>query len=190
MSSEENMRELILASNSPRRKEILSKAGYVFGVKVSRFSEIGYGDPIKTAEQNALGKAEDVFSYEGEKVVLGADTVVFAGGKILGKPADGKAAKDMLEFLSGKTHLVITGYAVIYPGGKVCGHDVSEVTFNVLSEEVINAYVASGSPLDKAGAYGIQDPFPIVAAYSGSINNIIGLPIEKIAPLLDKALKK
>ena len=125
MSGKENMRELILASNSPRRKEILSKAGYVFGVKVSRFSEIGYGDPIKTAEQNALGKAEDVFSYEGEKVVLGADTVVFAGGKILGKPADGKAAKEETVDVNRTSYLATGSFEASGLTLEAGRHDVS-----------------------------------------------------------------
>ena len=184
--------KLILASNSPRRREILKNAGYDFQVIVSGFSEVEEkGDPAATAVENARGKAKDVFdklseSEKREAVVLGADTVVFIDGKILGKPKDEKGAKEMLRYLSARTHEVVTGYSLRYRGGEISDKSVSRVKFNALTEKLIKEYVASGKPMDKAGAYGIQDGFPIVESYSGEFENVMGLPIKDIKPILEK----
>lgn len=187
--------KLILASNSPRRKEILRSAGFDFTVITSGYDEKGDGDAETLVKTFALGKAKSVFdalsdSEKQNSVVLGADTVVVLNGKILGKPKDETAAAEMLKSLSGKTHFVLTGYAVVSKNGTCRGVVKSKVTFNTLSEKLIAEYVATGSPFDKAGAYGIQDDFPIVKEYTGSLNNVIGLPIEKIKPILSKALNK
>lgn len=186
--------KLILASNSPRRKEILTDFGFEFEVKGSSFSESDEAlSPEAVAKANALGKANDVFNRLLNKenaLVLGADTVVFLDGKILGKPKDNLDAIKMLNSLSGKTHTVVTGYALVSIRETISGAVESKVTFNKLSEKIIGEYVATGSPLDKAGAYGIQDNFGIVKDFSGSLNNVIGLPIEEIAPLLKKALSE
>lgn len=182
--------KLILASNSPRRREILTNAGYLFKTVVSGYPEREEkGDPAATAKENALGKAKDVFDKltEEEKTitaVLGADTVVFIEGKILGKPKDAEDAKNMLRYLSAKTHEVVTGYSLVCARSVATGKSVSEVTFNFLSEELIESYVKSGAPMDKAGAYGIQDGFTIVAGYTGEFENVMGLPIKDIKPLL------
>jgi septum formation protein len=184
--------KLILASKSPRRKQILSEFGYSFDIVTTDQKEVVFlGDPIHTAIENAYLKAVAVYKeLKGNVVVLGADTVVCLGDKILGKPRDKSDAKETLKSLSSKTHQVVTGYAVI--GKDLCVKDcaISEVTFNQLSSELIDEYVKSGSPLDKAGSYGIQDDFPLVKSYTGELNNIIGLPIEDIKPILDKALKE
>ena len=140
-----------------------------------------------------MGKAQSVFNALSEEekksaVVLGADTVVVLKGEILGKPKNPESAAAMLKKLSGKTHLVLTGYAVITAKGVKKGIVKSKVKFNDLSEKLITDYVATGSPLDKAGAYGIQDGFPLVKRYKGSLNNVIGLPIERLKPILIKAL--
>ena len=188
--------KFILASRSPRRKEILKKFGYDFISVESDFSEKGnYDSPISTVTAFARGKAEKVFnslSSEEKKVfaVIGADTVVFLGDKILGKPATPKDAENMLNELSGKTHFVYTVYAVIYDGACVCGYDKTEVLFNVLSEKTVKDYVATGSPMDKAGSYGIQDGFDLVKNITGSTYNVIGFPIEKIKPVLDRLSAK
>ena len=116
---------------------------------------------------------------------VGADTVVYFNGKILGKPKDDTDAENMLKMLSGKEHTVITGYAVISDKAQIFGYDKSTVLFNELSEQLIKEYVATGKPLDKAGSYGVQDGFGLVRAVSGSVYNVIGLPIEKIKPILD-----
>ena len=185
---------IILASTSPRRKDILTEFGYSFSVVKSDFEEKGASkDPIETALQFAKGKAQDVFDRLKDKrgaVVIGADTVVYSENKILGKPVDKKDAYKTLKSLSDKTHKVITAYAVISEKTKIFGYDVSEVTFRRLSDNLIEEYVASGKPLDKAGSYGVQDGFDIVACVNGSLYNVIGFPIEKIKPVLDGVLEK
>lgn len=185
--------KLILASKSPRRKEILSNQGYSFEVLDSSFLESDIAlSPVQTAVNNALGKATATFNSLVDKtdcVVLGADTVVYFNDTILGKPSSKEDAVKMLKTLSNATHVVVTGYALVSIKETITGHSKSQVTFNELSPDLISEYVESGLPLDKAGAYGIQDPYPLVKSYKGSLNNIIGLPIEEIIPLLDKALK-
>ncbi len=184
--------KLILASKSPRRKVLLEKFGYIFTVKDADYSESSLvSNPVDTAKNNALGKALAVFNDCEDKdhsVVLGADTVVFLDGEILGKPIDDRHAMSMLLRLSGRTHTVVTGWAVIAKDLKVVEYCQSEVVFNELELEKILEYVKSGLPLDKAGSYGIQDGFGLVKEYTGSLNNIIGLPIEEISIALDKAL--
>lgn len=178
---------LVLASNSPRRRDILSKYGYKFTVIKSGYEESDAKEPVSTAINNAKGKACDVFNKLEDKsdvVVLGADTVVFYGGEILGKPKDENDAVRILKKLSGKTHKVVTGYCVVKGGEIFCDYDESAVTFNVLSDDLIYKYVKSGLSMDKAGAYGIQDGFPIVKEYSGDLENIIGLPYKKIKDII------
>ena len=179
--------KLILASNSPRRKEILTEFGYDFTVKTSNFKENDIqGDPVSVATRFAKGKALDVFLWLKDKTaVIGADTVVYFGGKILGKPKDETDAYNTLKMLSGKSHSVVTGFAVISEKLRVFGYDISEVIFNDLSEKTISEYVSTGSPLDKAGSYGVQDGFNLVREVRGSIYNVIGFPIEKIKFILD-----
>ncbi len=187
--------ELILASKSPRRKELLTKYGYDFSVIEAEFDEKNLPlNPVETAKNNALGKARAVFNgLTPERalnaVVLGADTVVFLEGEILGKPVDERHAMSMLLKLSGRTHKVVTGYAVLSKEGETVGFCESEVEFNELELENVLAYVKSGKPLDKAGSYGIQDGYGLVKGFSGSLNNIIGLPIEEIKIALDKMLE-
>ncbi len=184
--------KLILASNSPRRKELLAMSKIDFIAVTSDFAEKQtISNPIVTAESFAVGKAENVFSALQDKecsVVLGADTVVFLDGEILGKPKNEVEARQMLKKLSGKTHTVVTGYCIISKSNKIIGHDATKVTFNILSDEIINDYIASGLYKGKAGSYGIQDGFPLVEKYDGSLNNVIGLPTEKIIPVLKKLL--
>ena len=187
--------KLVLASNSPRRKEILSEYGFDFTVVKSGYEE---NESIKNArvlvKTFALKKAEYVFNAlseeeKSETAVLGADTVVVLKGKILGKPKDNREAKLMLKNLSGKKHGVFTGFAVVSAREVFSGVAETKVVFNRLSDKLIDEYVAMGSPLDKAGAYGIQDGFPLVKRYVGSLNNVIGLPIEEIFPILKNLIK-
>ena len=183
---------LILASKSPRRKDILIEHGYKFKVKEADFIETDLTLlPIQTAVNNALGKATAVFNAVNDKsaVVLGADTVVFYNGEILGKPTSPIHAVKMLKTLSNATHTVVTGFAIVTDKHSQTGFSETQVTFNELSEKLILDYVASGSPLDKAGAYGIQDDYPLVKEFVGSLNNVIGLPIEQIKPILDGVLR-
>ena len=183
---------LILASNSPRRKELLSRDGFTFTTMKSYAKEVVDSDPVKTASKNAELKAEDVFNsltYKDDACVLSADTVVYLDGEILGKPKDEKDAFNMLKKLSGKTHLVITGFCIKTEKQNFSAAVQSAVSFNELSDEFIEEYIKTGSPLDKAGAYGIQDANGMVKAFYGSYDNIMGLPTEAIEPLLIKILR-
>ncbi|MBR0230803.1 MAG: septum formation protein Maf [Clostridia bacterium] len=180
---------LILASSSPRRREILASAGYKFSVVPSGAEELTEAaNPGALVRGNALIKAREVASRPecaGQKV-LGADTVVVLDGEVLGKPRDAAEAKRMLRALSGREHFVLTGYAVIYPGGEeksgVCS---TRVRFRELGGEEIDSYVATGEPLDKAGAYGIQERGAgLVESVDGDIDNVIGLPIGEIKKYL------
>ncbi len=180
---------LILASNSPRRREILSRLGYGFTVEPSSFEESAGGlSATETVRAFARGKAEDVFSRHGDALVLGADTVVALDGEILGKPKDGEDAARMLRRLSGRTHSVFTGVCLLGKGYRAEQIAETKVTFFALPEELIADYVREKRPLDKAGAYGIQDGYPLVKAYEGSYTNVVGLPAEIVSALLEEAL--
>lgn len=174
---------LILASNSPRRKQILEENDFVFTVTVGDYSENNASDPVVTAVKNAEGKARYVFERLKDKkdcVVIGADTVVCYRGEQLGKPQSKEEAINTLKRLSGNVHTVVTGYAVVSEKNTVTGSDSTEVVFNELSKELIEEYVKTGLPMDKAGSYGLQDGFPIVKEIKGDRYNVIGLPLYKI----------
>ena len=187
------MKRLILASNSPRRREILTEAGFDIEIIPSTFEEnISGKTPDQTVKDFAHSKAKEVFDRLGDKdaVVLGADTVVSLEGVILGKPKNEQDAVNMLTSLSGKAHQVWTGYC-IYSSQKVIVEAVkTDVIFNDLSTSKIEQYVATGKPLDKAGAYGIQDGFDLVKGYNGSYFNVVGLPLEEIQDKLKQLLIK
>lgn len=175
--------KIILASNSPRRKELLLQAGFEIEVVVSEFDEkTCQVEPDRVAKEFALGKAINVFNRLNSKecLVIGADTVVFHDGKILGKAKNREDAKEMLANLSGKVHKVVTGYALLYKDKQEIGCATTYVEFNKLSEEIIESYLNSGLYIGKAGSYGIQDNYPLVKRYSGSLTNVIGLPIHDI----------
>ncbi len=176
-------KKLILASASPRRREILDTAGYIFEIITSNADEISEGyDAATVARLNALAKAREVFARVGrECVVVGADTVVACDGNILGKPMDEADAFDMLKSLSGKKHSVITGYAVVGENGEKSGYCSTEVEFRSLSDREINAYIATREPMDKAGAYGIQERASLfVKSIEGDFFNVVGLPVAAI----------
>lgn len=177
---------LILASASPRRSEILSLAGYDFNVVPSNASEIACGlSAEKLVVANAGAKAKDVFEKNSGAVVLGADTVVALGSAVLGKPKDEAEAKAMLKLLSGSRHRVLTGFSVVTENGETSGYCETVVKFRDLTEKEIDAYVKTGEPLDKAGAYGIQEKGCLLAeSVEGDFYNIIGLPIAKICNVL------
>ncbi|MBO4251437.1 MAG: septum formation protein Maf [Clostridia bacterium] len=188
--------KIVLASGSPRRKEILTEFGYAFSVEKSNFVERDdQADARFVALKNAEGKANDVFlrlsgsGKAGNFAVVGADTVVFLDGVILGKPKDRFDAVRILKMLSGKTHTVVTGYCVLSANIRVVGIDETIVCFNELPDETIGEYIDRCKPFDKAGSYGIQDGFPLVNYVKGSLYNVIGFPIEKIKPVLDGLLK-
>ena len=186
-------RKLILASNSPRRKELLKAYGFDFTVVASSFEEKSLKlSPEQTVLLNAEGKAKEVFDKIANEnaVVLGADTVVELNGEILGKPKDKAHAIEMLKNLSNKTHSVWTGYCIISSDEKTLFSEQTEVTFNDLSSELIDEYIATGKPMDKAGAYGIQDGYDLVKSFGGSFNNVVGLPIEVFEKKLREILTK
>lgn len=174
---------LILASNSPRRKEILRGIYPEFTVEPSLFQEHITGDARRTALSLAEGKAREVFGRFQGCFVLGADTVVSFEGRILGKPENKDDAVNMLTMLSGNTHSVITGVCLIGKDFFKTAAEETFVTFRTLSKQEILDYVKSGSPMDKAGAYGIQDKFT-VKSYKGSYTNVVGLPKELTAAML------
>ncbi len=182
---------LILASQSPRRREILDIAGYKYTVMPSNADEMQFCEsPSRLAEENAYGKAKEVFDRLNDEncVVLGSDTVVAIDNQILGKPKDEQDAFNMLESLSGNIHHVISGFAIIGKDFEEKGFCISEVKFKRLSHEDILAYIATGEPMDKAGAYGIQEKASLFVEYiKGDFFNIVGLPISSIEPYLKKA---
>ena len=186
--------QFILASRSPRRRELLAHLGVPFRVVVPEVEEdaepASSGQPEGLAEALALAKAEAVARDEGEAVVIAADTIVVDGDTILGKPADGAAAAETLRRLRGKTHRVITGLAVVDAGSgrRAASHVVTAVQMRDYSDAEITAYVARGEPLDKAGAYAIQDEqFHPVASYDGCYCNVVGLPLKALVILLRRA---
>jgi MAF protein len=148
------------------------------------------GKPEELAETLALAKAEAVAADEEEGMVIAADTIVVDGETILGKPADGSEAAETLRRLRGRTHRVITGLAVVDAdsGQRATSHVVTAVRMRHYSDADIAAYVARGEPLDKAGAYAIQDKqFHPVASYDGCYCNVVGLPLKALLPLLRRA---
>ncbi len=171
--------KLILASGSPRRKEILGKMGYEFECLTSDADEtLPAGTPPETGvEILARRKGEAVLPLVGnETAILSSDTLVELDGKPLGKPTDPDDARRMLRYMSGRTHTVRTGIAVRIGEKCVSGVASADVTFRELTDGEIDAYVATGEPLDKAGAYGIQGRGgALVASYSGDFDTIMGL---------------
>ncbi len=175
---------LVLASKSPRRRRLLKQLGFSFEVKPSRIDEdkIGFdGNPNKYAAQLASLKAGDV-SSETEKdcLTLGADTIVALDGRLLHKPEDENDAFDILMTLSGRTHKVYTGIALVNGKQSAVAVETTDVTFRQLEDEEVWAYIKTGSPMDKAGAYGIQDDFGavFVERIEGCYYNIVGLPLQ------------
>ncbi|PDY45784.1 Maf family protein [Bacillus pseudomycoides] len=177
------MKKLILASGSPRRKELLELAGVPFEIVVSEIEEtIGaYSSPADIVMSLALQKASAVVEHHEDSVVLGADTIVTYESRILGKPKDESEAKEILQLLSGKTHEVYTGVALISKEKTVTFYERTEVTFWELTEEEIDAYIATKEPLDKAGSYGIQGKGSIFVQHiQGDYYSVVGLPIARL----------
>ena len=174
--------KLILASVSPRRRELLAPLRE-FELQPSHFDERAEGSAEEVVLFNARGKAKEVLARFPDCRVLGADTVVALDGKILGKPKDAEDAKRMLRLLSGRVHSVFTGVCLIDQKGAEERVVETKVLFKTLSEKLIEDYVLSGTPLDKAGAYGIQDGL-VVASYEGSYSNVMGLPVEALEEML------
>jgi septum formation protein len=180
---------LILASASPRRRELLARLGVAFTVEVAAVTEFEdpTADPRQLVTHNAALKADWVAARHPAALVLGADTTVFLEGTVLNKPVDAADARAMLRRLSGRTHTVFTGLAVrrVADGLRRSAEATSEVTFRTLDEATIEAYLAEVPTLDKAGGYSIQDRGDlVVAGYQGSYTNIMGLPLESTKQIL------
>ena len=211
------MKKIILASQSPRRKELLAQAGFEFEIITSDVDEkITHTKPSDIAESLSCQKAEDVFSKVIDKygadeaknyLVIGADTIVAIEDKILGKPKDRADAYQMMKLLSGKTHQVYTGVTVATGAKQAYGvdsekvakvqsqihtfHECTDVTFYEITEEEINQYLDAGNEWeDKAGAYGIQATVgaKFVKSLKGDYNNVVGLPVARLYQELKKIL--
>ena len=180
---------IILASKSPRRREILENTKVRFSIEESQIDEVIKLNelPKETVMRLAYEKALDVANRNRNSLVIGADTIVVINDTILGKPKDDIEAFSMLKLLSGKTHYVITGFALINLSldKKIIDCQVSQVTFKELSEQCIKDYLQTKESLDKAGAYGIQGYGGLlVENIQGDYFNIVGLPISKISDCL------
>lgn len=178
------MSRTVLASNSPRRQALLEQIGLDFLVQKSSVHEDFSIDlsPVDFAEFYAGKKAENVAEKYPDDLVIGADTIVVLGDRILGKPGSRDESRAMLTMLSGKTHTVITGVSLIHRS--ICYvdtfHEKTDVTFNILSEEEINDYIDTCRPFDKAGSYGIQDRFSVhVKKIDGCFYNVVGFPLAR-----------
>lgn len=182
--------ELILASASPRRADLMAQVGWKFKVKpVDVNEELEAGLPVSEAVMGlALRKARASKAEEG--LVIGADTVVVLDDRILGKPSSASDAREMLTALSGREHTVITGVALVNAasGEFWVGAEKTRVGFRTLSMEEIDAYIDSGEPMDKAGGYGIQGKGALlVRGIKGCYFNVVGLPLARLAAMLKEA---
>lgn len=182
--------KVILASASPRRQALLQQIGITALVCPADFAE-GSGTASQAQEvalYNAAGKCAAVAAKMGDELpVIAADTIVVIDNVILGKPQDAAAAKAMLQCLSGRTHQVITGVAVRYKGQQLSKVCVTDVSFRQLTAEEIDAYIATGEPMDKAGAYGIQGRGAVlVEKINGCYNNVVGLPLSLLYLMMQR----
>ncbi len=183
---------LVLASASPRRKELLSMAGVSFIISPAGIAErqLSGEEAESFTARVAREKAQAAGRNEAGAWTLGADTTVVVDGTILGKPSGESQARRMLRALSGREHRVFTGVALFDPDGKLFGQLLlqTRVRFRMLSEALIEGYIATGEPLDKAGAYGIQGRGAmLVESISGSYTNVVGLPLPETLEMLEEA---
>lgn len=178
-------KRIILASGSPRRKELLSFIADKFEVIPSSLEEIAHGTPRQQTLKLAADKALDVVKSYPDDIVIGADTLVTVGNKILGKPKDKEDAARMLGMLSGRMHKVYTGIAIVSGGKVLTDCVVTEVTFDMMTDEEISSYIDTGEPMDKAGAYGIQGYCgKFIRGISGCYFNVMGLPQNVVYSML------
>ena len=176
------MLPLVLASQSPRRRELLEVAGFRFTVRVQPVEEVRQAGevPVDYVRRLAQDKAEAVWE-NADEIVLGADTTVVVDDQVLEKPVDADNARAMLRLLLGREHTVITGICLRHRGGVVLDHSVTQVRFAPLTESEIADYVASGEPFDKAGAYAIQGlASKFVESVNGCYFNVMGLPLSLV----------
>ena len=178
---------LILASQSPRRKELLSLFGIAFTIQVPHADETmdPAGDPAQQVALVSCRKALATVCLQ-EDVVIAADTIVVCDGKILGKPKDTEEAFAMLSMLSGRTHQVMTGMTVMHNGHLESCTEITDVTFRTMTDAEIRRYIATGEPMDKAGAYGIQGGAALFAqSLRGDYYNVMGLPVCRLWQVLN-----
>jgi septum formation protein len=187
-------RKYVLASRSGRRKKLLKQIGLNFIIKDSKVDEIncnGY-HPIKLVKLNSINKARKVAEKYKNEIIIGADTIVVLDNKILGKPNNEKQAEEYLNSLSGKKHIVYTGFNIIDTknGKEIFAYEKTSVYFRDLSLDEIKYYVKHHKPFDKAGAYGIQDDFGclFIQKIEGDYYNVVGLPLVKLFLSLQKLL--
>lgn len=184
------MDAIILASSSPRRRELLSQAGIPFTVMPADVDEVNAElseKPERRAEQLAYLKASAVAKKIDKGLVLGADTIVVCAGEVFGKPADRTEARRMLTALNGREHQVITGIALLdaAKGTQKIGHEVTKVRFSQLLPDEIEAYINSEEPFDKAGSYAVQGRGALmVEGIEGCYTNVVGLPLRKLYMML------
>ncbi len=181
--------DLILASQSPRRKYLLEQAGLTFRVIPSRIDEskLPLSAPADYVRQLAEAKAMDVAGNHHDSWVLGADTIVAVGERMLGKPASARDAREMLKRLSGKTHQVYTGFCLVQHSGsrRIADTVRTDVVFKTLTAREIDWYINTGEPFDKAGAYAIQGMGTfLVRRINGSYTNVVGLPVCEVVEIL------
>ena len=178
------MQRLILASGSPRRRDLMEEAGYEFEIIVSPAEEAHDPalKPWELTEANAQLKAEAIAERFADAVVIGADTLVYLDDEPLGKPRDMDDAENMLQRLVGRTHVVCTGVCLCLGGEAQCFHELTKVTFRNLDTDAIRKYLGMINPLDKAGAYAAQEHGEfIIEKTEGSWTNVVGLPMERLA---------
>ena len=189
MKKPANGPELILASKSPRRRYLLKQAGLKFSVIPSSFDEssVTLSSPDVYVRQLAENKARDISEQYPDSWVIGADTIVFIDGTILGKPGSHAEARTMLKNLSGRTHQVLTGYCICCHriGSRFSETVKTDVCFKKLTDREIDWYISSGEPFDKAGAYAIQGIGTfLVKRINGSYTNVVGLPVCEVVEFL------
>ena len=180
---------IVLASKSPRRKELLEQLHLPFEIIVSEIEEqIDHeNDLVKEIEKLSYQKAEAVYRKESDALIIGSDTIVKIGNEALGKPHTIEEAREMLHKLSGKTHEVVTAVTILYRDQTETFSSIAEVTFYPLSEEEIDGYISTNEPFDKAGAYAIQgDAAKFIRCIHGDYYTIVGLPIGELYQRLKK----
>ena len=182
---------MVLASGSPRRRELMRLLFDDFTVRPASGEEIvpPGADPGDVSRLLAVQKCREVAALYPDDLVIGCDTTVICGSEILGKPADARDAARMLTMLSGSTHQVVSGVCIAFQGREQSFSVSTDVTFRRLSKAEIDAYIATNEPMDKAGAYGIQEKGSLlVSRFEGDFFNVVGLPVERLALELDRLL--
>ncbi len=180
---------LILASASPRRRDLLQQIGLVFSVLAADIDETPLAEETPTAYtvRLAVTKARAVSALHPDAMVIGADTTVTVDGRLLGKPRDAVDAQEMLRLLSGRAHQVVTGIAVAGRAGLRYAAEITEVFVAAITDAEIAAYVATGEPMDKAGAYAIQGRAARwIPRIEGDYSNVVGLPLARLSQLLSE----